>query len=423
MDNLKIIDGRLSENYNHYQEFRFDKCICTDTRLMGVVAMRIIWVNPECPDHSYQMLLHLDYSEYGVDEMFEFEVLPDAPVKEDYEYDVEEAWYQISSDLGGKLVEVTPACFVRLIDDAIDVARLNIMTGFDEHADFRSGSLKRIYLMRDALSEQGLLNRTADRDEAISAVIPTILTANETIHYFVMRLADRDFAAAEYLSTLSGEELKKQYITGFGIQSLIKNSIGEPQNATADNHAFALETVTLSGLKYKLFTSIIQLSGGRKDVNPKVTGFETGYAKTLSQLETALAIMNTEYITVYDIPDEVLSDFDISDIDFFKKAKPRVTDNGWFIPVYNKDNSHVRLSVYRIGGDLSASALVSIPGELIIMSTRLLDASLAESSVSDSRYSDKLVMKGRYQINEPVFQTLCTTTGAMFEDLISFPDK
>ena len=43
MQNFQVIEGRLSESYNHFSEFRFRNCICTDTRLMGVLAMRIIW--------------------------------------------------------------------------------------------------------------------------------------------------------------------------------------------------------------------------------------------------------------------------------------------------------------------------------------------------------------------------------------------
>lgn len=422
MQNFQVIEGRLSESYNHFSEFRFRNCMCTDTRLMGVLAMRIIWEDPSDSQHTYQLLLHLDYSEYGIDELQEFEISPDSPQSGVSAEDAEESWRHIYQDLGGKLVELEPDVFVHLIYDAIDVARKNIMTGFDEYADFRSGALSRIRLMRDALSDAGLMKEDCSTANAIKAVIPEVLEAYEVIHYFIMRLADRDFDAAAFLSTIDRSELERSPIASFGIQSLMKNSIGTPADAASESDRFALETITMSDFKYYFFTSVIELSGGRRSVNPKVTSLYTGFSKPLSQTETAYALSTPEYITVYDIPDQVLSDFEIREIDYFRNVSPRVIDNGWFLPVYNKDNYHLRLPIYRINGDLSATALVSIPGELVVMSSRLFDANSVETSIENSYYGDKLILKGRYQVNEPVFQTLCKTTGAMFEDMISMPD-
>ena len=39
MPELKLVEGRLSEYYNHFEEYSFVSCQATATRLMGVIAM------------------------------------------------------------------------------------------------------------------------------------------------------------------------------------------------------------------------------------------------------------------------------------------------------------------------------------------------------------------------------------------------
>lgn len=43
MPKLRVVEGKLSSKYNHFKDYRFDSCIATDTRLMGVVAMKVSW--------------------------------------------------------------------------------------------------------------------------------------------------------------------------------------------------------------------------------------------------------------------------------------------------------------------------------------------------------------------------------------------
>ena len=72
MPELKLVDGRLSEYYNHFEEYRFLSCLATDTRLLGVVALKVTWRGKDNPRAHYYQVIHLDYSEYGIDEYLEF---------------------------------------------------------------------------------------------------------------------------------------------------------------------------------------------------------------------------------------------------------------------------------------------------------------------------------------------------------------
>ncbi len=43
-------------------------CIATDTRLMGVVARKVSWTASDGSRDKLFQLIHLDFSEYGVDD-------------------------------------------------------------------------------------------------------------------------------------------------------------------------------------------------------------------------------------------------------------------------------------------------------------------------------------------------------------------
>ena len=73
---FSIVEGRLSERYNHFAEYDFMSCQATETRLMGVVALKVTWRGKDRPRARYYQIIHLDYSEYGVDEYLEFECIP-----------------------------------------------------------------------------------------------------------------------------------------------------------------------------------------------------------------------------------------------------------------------------------------------------------------------------------------------------------
>ena len=78
---LKVIEGRQSTLYNHFKEYELAYCRATTSRLMGVVALKLTWYKAGDTSSRYHQIMHLDYSEYGVDEYLEFEC---EPGREDY---------------------------------------------------------------------------------------------------------------------------------------------------------------------------------------------------------------------------------------------------------------------------------------------------------------------------------------------------
>ena len=72
----------------------------------------------------------------------------------------------------------------------------------------------------------------------------------------------------------------------------------------------------------------------------------------------------------------------------------------------------------RTTDDVYGFALLSIAGELILMSNELRYISMLDDATIFSMYSPFISTKGRFRLDTPVFQTLCGAAGAMFEDMV-----
>ena len=93
--------------------------------------------------------------------------------------------------------------------------------------------------------------------------------------------------------------------------------------------------------------------------------------------------------------------------------------NGWLYTIYNKDNSHVNKSEYRLGDDVFGCGLLSIGGQFIIMTHSMNSITTLDNAVLFSLYSPQMTPTGRYLLEKtPVFHTICHTPGVLFEDLI-----
>ena len=75
-------------------------------------------------------------------------------------------------------------------------------------------------------------------------------------------------------------------------------------------------------------------------------------------------------------------------------------------------------SSYRLNDDVYGFALITIAGELVLMSNELRYISMLDDSIIFSMYSPFISTKGRYRLDTPVFQTLCGAAGLMFDDLV-----
>jgi len=413
---LRAVDGRLSSNFNIFHDYKLASVVATDTRLMGVVALRFEWRSRQKKSDRLFQIIHLDYSEYGIDDY------------EEYTDNLDEmryAWSYKTSVMGARTRDIPTEVAVKLIELALDVYKRSALfaSGEDEHKDFRSYAEHRFNIMKQELIDQDSLNlddlRRLSTEDAYRYAIPGKLATNEVINYFLMRLIDMDFSVLPLLTDIPEEELRDCELARHGLQSLIKCNISSVPRSDQD---FVCLAVTLGDKTDKYFYSKInvRLSGGAREKNRIVNSINVEYFNKLSDYESAMQTKRTEYITVYDVDDSLLSNFSLSDVALMANVDPVPKGNGWLYTIYNQTNDHVNRSEFHLNDDVFGTALLSIPGELVIMSYRLVDIDTFEASLMLSESINRIHLKGRYQVENQVFQTMVDTTGAMFEDLIVY---
>ena len=430
MAELKLIHGKQSVKYDHFKDFDFESCRAVCTRLMGVVALKVTWRSKADRRERMYQVIHLDYSEYGIDEYREFICTPGSDDYAEKKEEMTALWNHFVYVMGGSLESIDEACMLRLIEDALPLASESVSREYDndENIEFRAYARMRLGFMQDALNCRGITSADCSTKDAIETTSPLKLSTYETINYFIMRLVDSDFDAASYLSTMSMEALNDSELTDPGIQTLIKCDIMKSDrklDRTGDRFSFPFRCrlTTLARDAYYHYTLVIWLNGNHRAKNPLVTDIKVGSVIKLSDYEAALQIGRPEFLTVFDCKDEMLRGFDPKYISLFANSTQTAVPNGWLYTAYKGDNSHVDTPSYKLNDDVYGFALLTIAGELVLMSNELRYISMLDDATIFSMYSPFISTTGRYRLDTPVFQTLCGAAGVMFDDLVEPEDN
>jgi hypothetical protein len=427
MPQFKVIEGKLSRNYNYYLDYTFESCKATDTRMMGVVALKVTWRSREDRRNKLIQIIHLDFSEYGIDDYSEYFVqkeYPEGPSGDWREYrresDVKFEWLRMMGHLGGQEVSIPLDAMIYLIDSALETNELHYMDHPDYIREFREDTLRKIGFMKEACAaEYERVIRHSPR-ECLSMVSDGPFSSYATIHYFIMRMIDLDVEAASLLSVINKEELKKSPLLSRGMMSLMRNTVNE-EIRLADSTVYKCTAICMSDKSYAHIKLDITLEGRRDTKNRKVTGAEVHMINDISSFEAALHLKHREYITAFKVtcdPDE----FDIEDSPMGVKTSMMPVPNGALYMLYNKDNSHIESPDYHLNKDMYGAYLLTPKGELILMSHDLVKINVMEIDLMTSFLTNKLELMGRYKLESQVFQTFSEMQGALFEEVIFTPE-
>ncbi len=425
MAELKLIHGKQSIKYNHFRDYTFESCRAVCARLMGVVALKVTWRGTENRRERLYQVIHLDYSEYGIDDYQEFLCMPGSDDYAERRETMNSLWTQYIAVMGSELTDLDEACMLRLIEDALKLAGEDVVREYDdeENKEFRAYARLRLGLMQDALNSLGITSADCGSMDAIETVSPIKLTAYETINYFIMRLVDCDLPAAKYLSQMDEDQLRATGLMDAGIQTLVRCDIkrsSKEVDPPEDRMSFPFRcTVTaLARDAYYHYTLVIWLTGNHRSKNPLVSDIKLGSSIKLSDYEAAMQITRPEYLTVFDCKDDMLRGFDSKYVGPFANSAATAVPNGWLYTAYKGNNSHVDSSSYRLNNDVYGYALLTIAGELVLMSNDLHHISMLDDATIFSMYSPFISTKGRFRIDTPVFQTLCQAAGVTFDQLV-----
>ncbi len=425
MAEFRIIHGKKSIRYNHFEDFDFVSCRAAATRLMGVVALKVSWRSREDRRSVLYQIIHLDYSEYGIDEYREFECIPGDPGYSENKQEMNGLWENFVAVMGGEVIGIDAPCMLRAIESAMPLAQEDVKREYDddENREFRAYARLRISYMTDALSARGITSADCSLRDAIETLSPAKLSAYETINYFVMRIIDRDYDAAATLTSMDRDRLPGIELADAGIQTLMRCDISKSdrrRDPSPDgvSYPFRCRITTLAPGGYYHASFVIWLSGSRRSTNPLVTEIRTGSVIKMSDYEAAMQINRTEFLTVFRCADSMLNGFDPKYIGPFSHSVPSAVPNGWLYTAYKGSNSFVDSPHYRLDDDVYGYALLSVAGELVLMSHDLRNISMLDDATIFSLYSPFIETRGRFRLESSVFRTLCQAPGVLFEDLV-----
>ncbi len=422
MPKLKVVEGKLSNKYNHFNDYRFDSCIATDTRLMGVVAMKVSWTAKDGSRDKLFQLIHLDFSEYGVDDYREIFSNAENP---EGGREVRSEWKRISGSLGGNEVKIPFFTMVQLIDEVVETNEKY----YEGHElfiqDFRKETLIRLDLMKEASKK--LLHKTSEFEdkskEGQQLVCKSPLTSFELINYFLMRMLDKDYHGASFLGDVSMSEMNRSRFKEIELAELVRNKISKATTAatpTGEATVYKCRFTALSDT-YIYGEALITLSPRSLTRTRRILEFEVTTLMHISNYEAALQLQQAEYITLYEltVPAEA---FDLDDSVFGADATMSPAQNGIVYVIYNKDNYHVDSSNYFMNHDLYGAYLLTPNGELVVMSHDIIKITNMEADIGRSINANKLKLKGRYKLETQVFKSFSETPGAMFSEMIYSPE-
>ena len=425
MAEFRIIHGKKSIRYNHFEDFDFVSCRAAATRLMGVVALKVSWRSREDRRSVLYQIIHLDYSEYGIDEYREFECIPGDPGYSENKQEMNGLWENFVAVMGGEVIGIDAPCMLRAIESAMPLAQEDVKREYDddENREFRAYARLRISYMTDALSARGITSADCSLRDAIETLSPAKLSAYETINYFVMRIIDHDYDAAATLTSMDRDRLPGIELADAGIQTLMRCDISKSdrrRDPSPDgvSYPFRCRITTLAPGGYYHASFVIWLSGSRRSTNPLVTEIRTGSVIKMSDYEAAMQINRTEFLTVFRCADSMLNGFDPKYIGPFSHSVPSAVPNGWLYTAYKGSNSFVDSPHYRLDDDVYGYALLSVAGELVLMSHDLRNISMLDDATIFSLYSPFIETRGRFRLESSVFRTLCQAPGVLFEDLV-----
>lgn len=422
MPRFKVVEGKLSNKYNHFKDYRFENCIATDTRLMGVIALKVFWTAKTNNKDRLFQIIHLDFSEYGIDE---YKEIFTHTMDFDGGREVKTEWKRVSGGLGGKEVKIPFFTMIQLIDEVLKTNEAHYKNHPPYIQQFRQETLMRIAFMKEAtkkLQYDGKHFEDKSR-ECMSLVVKSPLSAYEIINYFIMRLLDKDYKGAALLANLSETKLKHHRLAEIGLTELVKNKIKKEISKNESHNeppTYRCKFLAL-GDKYIYGEMLLTLSPRSLTRHRSITDFRIMTLMKISSFEAAFILREPEYITLYKLKVSY-DEFDIDDTVFGADTSMSPVPNGILYVLYNKDNAHVNSSNYYMNHDLYGAYLLTPNNEFIMMSNDLVHITNMEMDINRSANFAKLELTGKYKLDTQIFQTFAESTGAYFKDMILSPE-
>lgn len=304
-------------------EYDFVKAYATDSRLMGVIGVRIHFESKS--GEKLTLFFHLDFEEYGFDH---FEVY-----KHDNDETINIITQSIMGGLGAKLIPITFENASALIYSAVDV-------GGEYSYDIPLEFFEYEYLIDDFCDEVTV--------ELLSKVTTDIRSDEELINYFIMRTAGMDYEIRN--NVLSTDEMEYSLVDEPTV--LLKNEIFKEEG-------YYISKSLIDYLDaYKMIISEIEIKDNR------VTGCTKVDEMDMTSKEAAFQLNKKENLLVFYVESPL--EFKT----FLENMKPdllkNVYESGSLYTEFNKTNDHVNNEVFYLNGDVFGTYYITDEHHVVV---------------------------------------------------------
>lgn len=382
---FKVIVG--NKNIEAIKKHQFQEAYVTNTRLMGVLGLRIQWITEE--NHLFTQFFHLDAEAYGLDDYVG--VL--APTKEEVELQTA----RMMGGLGGRLVPISER-----------EARYLLREFIKRNSTFKENLPEPLTEYDFAIQEKVTLSSKEVR-LLWDKICEPIETPIQLINYFIMRRVGCDDEALKYLSLSDGVDYK--IVEGPG--TLLKNVT----ETIKDEEGISYLTESIIDVKnqYKMVLSEIRIQETKDGL--KVARAEVRSSMNITAMEAAFGLTKPEYISIYyaSDPDAVIQRLEADK----PHAMRHAYEGSYLFTEFNPTNDHVRSQTYYLNEDVYGIYYLTDEDQLLVAAYSEEKMKALEEYFAQPFYDQLIQMEERLRLNRPLlYEFVQSDYGDFFEFLV-----
>ena len=395
MANLTLLEGGLGTCLGDGYEFA-DGAV-TDTRLMGVLGLRLHWIKDtegRGPQNIYHFYYY-DIEEIGLDTLTVYVL--------DTEDEVATATRSCFGGLGAVMWPVTEEEGRWLVHRFVDETRRKkqMLPENIEQARF-------ILSQPAELSEQEI--------EALRRKTCTMIrTDYGVVNYYLMRLFGKDEEGAALLRAKGLPEENFEDVSLPRHATFLKNSI---ENFTDRNGraSYLSESLVESFDNHWIVVSEIEVVDGRVVSCRKRSEFK------ISVPEASMMLSRSEFVTVYEILSEDMTPFDEAFALFSLGTTRTGHETGDMYMEFKPDNMHAEQQEFKLSDDIEALYYVTDFGQLIVAAYSLEAIQRAEKRIARDSLAVHVTPTAKYNFAQSILYEFAVSGFTDFEEYLDSLD-
>ena len=392
MSELKLIKGGLEPvGLTDKTEYVFCDASVTDTRLMGVLGLRIHWKKTAESQKDVYHFYYYDVEELGLDSFSVFELSGE-----------EEILFATKACFGGLGAIMWPI--------SEKEARYLVHLFRDKTLGKKQPLPDNIGLASFILDVPAPLSDT-EKENLDRKMCTFVKTDQGIVNYYLMRVFGKDEEGAALLRAKDVPSECFEDVSLPGHASFLRNTVESFEDEDG-KVSFLSESLVESSDDHYIVTSEIRLHNNRVISCRKRSSFK------ISIQEASMMISRQEYVTVYEIVSE-MDDFDKAFAVFSVGATRTEHETGDMFMSFRPDNSHAERSDFRLSDDLAALYYVSDYGQFIVAANSLEDIVAQEKAIAESSLKDLVYPTTKYNFAQSVLYEFALSAETDFDYFVT----